>query len=362
MVRSIQVLDDVLSPTCTILKALASPARLRIALLCARSELSVGELVTVIGHSQPRVSQYLKVLIEAGVLTRTQEGARAYHRVVDDPPVRALLTRVAAMLVDDTTWTKDLVGLKSIWVQRQRRAEAYFDRHARRWDDIRRRDIASEAIDQVFVRLVDDLRPGRVLDIGCGTGHCMALLAERIEPAGAAPVAGTGMAGAAMSITGIDNAPAMLALARSKLSGLAHCHLRQADMMRLPFVDQAFDMVLVSMVLHYADDPGQALREARRVLRPGGAIVIIDLCEHNRIQLRESEGHRWLGFSDQALADWLTPVTITSIIVSAKNRKEYCKTNRKTDHKTERNIGLDCGVWWGRVPQSHEQGDGHARA
>ena len=77
------------------------------------------------------------------------------------------------------------------------------------------------------------------------------------------------------SALGIDASRAMLALARARLAkpGLGHCSVRQADMYRLPFADAGFDLVVLQMVLHYAEDPEGVLVEAARVLRPGGRFV-----------------------------------------------------------------------------------------
>jgi ArsR family transcriptional regulator len=95
----------------------------------------------------------------------------------------------------------------------------------------------------------------------------------------------------------------MLALARSRLAGpdFAHCGVRLADMYRLPLSTGAYDIVVMQMVLHHAEDPGMVLTEAARVLRPGGRLLLIDLAEHNRRDLTDRLAHRWPGFSDDAI-------------------------------------------------------------
>ncbi len=59
------------------LRAAAEPSRLRLLALCAHGELTVSELVQIIGQSQPRVSRHLKLLCEAGLLDRFREPGRA---------------------------------------------------------------------------------------------------------------------------------------------------------------------------------------------------------------------------------------------------------------------------------------------
>jgi len=59
--------------------------------------------------------------------------------------------------------------------------------------------------------------------------------------------------------------------------------------------------VLLQMVLHYAEDAAQAMAEARRVLAPGGLLVVVDLAAHDRAELRDRMAHRALGFDDTAM-------------------------------------------------------------
>jgi ArsR family transcriptional regulator len=119
---------------------------------------------------------------------------------------------------------------------------------------------------------------------------------------------------------GVDASKAMLALARARLSGpgFAHTAVRLADMYRLPLADHAFDTVVLQMVLHHAEDPDGAVREATRVLAPGGRLLVIDLAAHDRTDLTSKLAHRWPGFSDEtinrmfttAAVEWRDPVTI----------------------------------------------------
>ena len=83
-------------------------------------------------------------------------------------------------------------------------------------------------------------------------------------------------------------------------AALAHCAVRQADMYRLP-LSGGYDVVLLQMVLHYAEDPDAALAEAARVLAPGGRLVVVDLAEHCRDDLTNRLAHRWPGFADEAM-------------------------------------------------------------
>jgi ArsR family transcriptional regulator len=130
-----------------------------------------------------------------------------------------------------------------------------------------------------------------LLDIGTGTGRVLELLAPRVAQG-----------------LGVDASKAMLALARARLArtGLTHCAVRLADMYRLPLADASFDIAVLQMVLHYAEDPAGVLAEAARVLRPNGRLIVIDLARHDRDDIAAKLAHRWPGFSDATMAELLS--------------------------------------------------------
>ena len=72
----------------------------------------------------------------------------------------------------------------------------------------------------------------------------------------------------------------MLALARDRLdrAGLKNCSVRQGDIYDLALPRDSFDVVIIHQVLHFLDDGARAIREAARVLRPGGRLLVVDFC------------------------------------------------------------------------------------
>ncbi len=111
--------------------------------------------------------------------------------------------------------------------------------------------------------LLPSLRPGLdLLDVGCGPGTITADLARRIAPGRA---------------VGVDRAPEVLGAARAHAEERgAAVEWREADVYALGFPDASFDVVHAHQVLQHLADPVRALREMRRVLRPGGVVAVRD--------------------------------------------------------------------------------------
>ena len=266
------------------LRAAAEPTRLRILALCGHSELSVTELVSILGQSQPRVSRHLKLLVDGGLLSRNQEGSRAFYRPADSG-LGAELVRLLIDLIPhaDEVSAVDLSRLEIIKAKRARQAKDYFRRHAGHWEDLRGLYVDDELVDGQLEKIIKSQPVGELLDIGTGTGRVLRLAGCHVK-----------------SAVGIDNSRDMLAIARANLDyeDLRNCQVRHADMYRIPFASDRFDLVTANMLIRYADDPGAVLYEGARVLKPGGRLIIVDFAPHGLIELRNEHAHRWLGVSE----------------------------------------------------------------
>lgn len=272
------------------LRAAAEPTRLRLLALCAHAELTVSELVQILGQSQPRVSRHLKLLCEAGLLDRFREGTWAFYRLSE----KGRCSKLARVLVDlipdgDAALALDLQRLESVKKANSDRAAEYFRRNAEGWDKIRSLHIAEDQVEKALRELFPSSGMRDLLDIGTGTGRILELFGPRIERG-----------------VGIDMSREMLSVARANLqkADLRNCQVRQSDMYQLPFNDESFDGVVIHQVLHYAEDPAETIMEAGRMLRPGGRVVVVDFAPHNLEMLREEHAHRRLGFAESEVLRW----------------------------------------------------------
>lgn len=272
------------------LKAAAESSRLRILSLLSRGDLTVSDLTDILHQSQPRVSRHLKLLLEAGLIGRYQEGSWAYFRLADDEAARelvqALVSRVDA---GDPMIERDLERLAEVKRRRQDMASDYFSRNAASWDEIRTLHASDNSVEQALLKLVGKHPFQSMLDLGTGTGRVLEILA---------PLYRRGV--------GVDMSREMLSVARANLdrAGVHHAQVRQGDIFAPPVGRDAFDLITIHQVLHFLDDPGRAVKEAGRLLRPSGRMIVVDFAPHTLEFLRSEHAHQRLGFSDRQMVDW----------------------------------------------------------
>ncbi|TRO91984.1 metalloregulator ArsR/SmtB family transcription factor [Glycocaulis profundi] len=281
-------MEDVLKK----LRALAEPTRLRVVILLWRGELTVSELMRILGQSQPRVSRHLRLLVDAGIAERLPEGAWVFYRLSKSAVGRKLADLIEEMAdSDDPDIGRDLARLEQVKAERAKAAAAYFETAAKDWERIRALHFPETDVEAAMLRAAGPGPFRRHLDIGTGTGRMLELFADR-----------------AQNGIGIDLSHQMLTVARSNIAraGLEDRFVRQADAGALPIESASADLITVHQVLHYMEDPARALAECARVLAPGGRLVIADFAPHSLEFLREEHHHRRLGIAPDLMARWLS--------------------------------------------------------
>jgi ubiquinone/menaquinone biosynthesis C-methylase UbiE len=273
------------------LKAAGEETRLRILVLLAEAELTVSDLTQILRQSQPRISRHLKLLVEAGLVERFREGAWAFFRLAEGSgSADVARTLVGKLNPKDPMIARDRDRLAAVRTSRAAAAQDYFRSHAAQWDRIRKLHVTDEAVEAAIRDALGE-RPFRsLLDLGTGTGRILEMFGPRLERG-----------------LGIDLSLDMLLLARARIerAGLRHCSVRQGDIYDLEMPAGSFDVVIIHQVLHFLDDGGRAIREAARVLAPGGRLLVVDFAPHDLEFLREEHAHRRLGFAPETVSQWM---------------------------------------------------------
>lgn len=272
------------------LKAVAEPTRLRIVVALESCELTVSEICTVLGQTQPRVSRHLRLLTEAGLLRRHAEGTSAYYGLKPYPEGNDLLAAIAPMIDRATpVLMRDQGRLESVRSGRADRAAEYFAQVAQEWDQLREMHAPTAEVESAMLAAVSEPLVETMLDIGTGTGRVLELFADRTRRG-----------------LGIDLSRQMLGVARARLDDdrLSHCSVRQSDIYDLDVDNGSQSVVILHHVLHFLSDPASALAVASQVLAPGGTLLIVDFAAHDHERLRTDHAHSHLGFADDEVADW----------------------------------------------------------
>jgi ubiquinone/menaquinone biosynthesis C-methylase UbiE/DNA-binding transcriptional ArsR family regulator len=287
------LLQDTTEEILSGLKAVADHSRLRILFALSHGELNVTELTIILDQSQPRVSRHLKVMSDAGLISRHKEGNWVLFQLREQGHGGALARSVVALLpTHSNLFAQDLVRLAEIRAKRAEQAQAYFASNARNWESLRALHVREDEVEQQMLALVEPFVAGRkirqLVDIGTGTGRMLELFSPHAD-----------------TMIGLDLSREMLSIARTKLAPLRHAQVRQADLYALPLSDRSADLVVIHQVLHFLDDPAAALLEARRITTPTGRVLIVDFAPHELEDLREQHAHRRLGIAAEQLAEWL---------------------------------------------------------
>jgi ubiquinone/menaquinone biosynthesis C-methylase UbiE len=271
------------------LTALSDPTRCRILRLLEYHELTVGELCSALQLPQSTVSRHLRVLSDEGWTSSRGEGTSRFYKASFeelDPGARDLWMVVRDQLGNSLGMAADQRRAEALLAKRKARVRQFFDNAADSWDELRSQLIGDR---NDLLALLDLFDPSWVVgDLGCGTGHIAATLAPSVG-----------------RVIAIDESGPMLAAARARLANAPNVELREGHIESLPLEDGVLDVAILFLVAHFITDPARAMQEIRRVLKPGGRLLIVDLMPHDREEYVAQLGHVWQGFAEDQITGWL---------------------------------------------------------
>ena len=278
-----------LAPRADLFRLLGDEDRLRLLALCAEDELTVGELASLLGESQPQVTKKSQPLREVGLLSARRDGTRTLLRSQIDHDV----VIDAALEAGRLLCSKDgsLARVASVIAQREELSRRFFDEPT---DNLQPVTDASELLG--WLPLLAPLLPGHALavDIGTGEGMLLPLLSPLYD-----------------RVIAIDRSASRLARCSARIAawGLPNVRLREGDVEDAGLAEDlgqrgGADLVVMARVLHHAARPQDAIAAAARLLRPNGHLVVVDYLPHDDETMRD-QGDVWLGFEPAKLRGWI---------------------------------------------------------
>ncbi len=285
------------------LRLLSEPTRLRLLLLLDDTELTVAELQEILNMKQSRISSQLALLKNAHLVRARRSGKNSLYSLAPaGSRLRALLTEAGKEMTEEAN---DRRALALVMHKRTDRARAYFDALAGKFGRSYVPGRSWKALAESLLLLI----PANwdIADMGAGEGTLSQLMARR-----------------ARSVIAVDSSPQMVAYGAKTASenGFANLEYRLGDLESPPLPDACVDMVIFSQALHHAPRPPVAVREALRVLRPSGRLVILDLLRHDFERARELYAHVWLGFSEAEMLGFVEDAGFRSVHVSVVDRED----------------------------------------
>jgi SAM-dependent methyltransferase len=272
-----------------LLRLLADDTRLRLLHLLLIEPLTVAELQEVLDLGQSSISGHLAKLKGAGLIHDVAEGSARRYRLREDhdQAVAAVWGAVKGLTNADPHLAADHERLARLQASR---GTSWVDRVA---GSLHREYAPGRTWEAIAAGLLAFARFGRCVDVGAGDGALLDLIAPRCT-----------------QLDLIDPSPAMVqaANARIRAASLNHVACHQATGEQLPLADASADSVLFLQSLQYMADPSAALKEAVRILAPGGRLLVLTLTRHDFAEA-DRYGHQHRGFTAESLRRWARGLT-----------------------------------------------------
>jgi ubiquinone/menaquinone biosynthesis C-methylase UbiE len=269
-------------------KLLGDETRLRILSLLRDNELAVGEIQKILGLGQSTLSSQLALLKEQELVAARKEGQKVFYRLPSSAAGESRKLDLVRDALDNASTAKwrgrDARLLAKTLQERAESSRDFFNRQ-----DVQNMTSPGQTWQALAEGLLALLCGRRIVDLGCGNGR----LARRFAAAG-------------NRVTGVDSSEEQIRFARvAAREEKVNAEFRLAPMEHTGLEEASFDIVVISQALHHAAEPQQAVREAYRLLAPGGRLLVLDLLAHEEDWMRTRFGDFWLGFSEQDLKKWI---------------------------------------------------------
>jgi len=268
-------------------KAVGDQLRANILKVLSQDSYGVLELGAIFDMAQPAMSHHLKKLSEAGLVKKRREGTSVFYQrtpALDEPLLTAIFDALDAQPVAPDVDS----GINRVHRQRVEQSRHFFAHQA----DALAQQTTLICAPEVYTSCVLDmihapqLDRQQALEVGPGDGALLAALAPHFD-----------------EVTGLDNAAEMLEKAAPAVSALPNVALTRADFTELPAGPQ-YNLVVAAMVVHHLPSPAHFFAQAASLLRPGGLLVIAELCSHDQDWVKAACGDVWLGFDPEQLTLW----------------------------------------------------------
>lgn len=268
------------------LKLLSDQTRLRILTILQGNELTVKELTEVLQLGQSTLSTQLGQLKDGLLLNARKEGQFVYYRMrrfEENEFIGDLIKQILTEFERSEWHQTDRRKLQEVLSRRQEASLSFFNAHK-----TQNQVSPGQTWESLAIGVIQLIHGQKVVDLGCGIGRLSAMFSE-----------------AGNQVVGIDNSNEQISLAiglHPKLNNLQfHCAPMEATGLESGY----FDHAIISQALHHAAQPSNAIREAARLLRVGGQILILDLVRHSQDWIQDRFADFWLGFDPSDIRTWL---------------------------------------------------------
>ena len=268
-----------ITPSIELFNAISDEMRLKILMLLDQAELTVNEIKDILDIHQSNASRHLSKLSACKLLKDRRDGIKAYYGLSEELLLSNRMLSVIRDAYGDLS-DKDIIQCRAEQVLQERTDKTK--------GQIHKLDQAGGSLKaqiSLFSKLMVPFK--NAVDIGCGEGGDLSLmLANRCE-----------------NVFSLDYDPKVISgLQRIlKKKDIVNVTPKVADMLSTGLPNNFADLVLMSQVLHHAQDPRLAIKEAVRILKPGGTLALLDLAQHKEESFRTTHGHIWLGFDRNQL-------------------------------------------------------------